>query len=391
MMSNKYQKFPKTFANYNVIKEKYEEPTYTDKYNRFNNIRFRETADTAPGDAASVLKALQNCPPPAEPTDEINNQAVKNAANAMGIRSCSTSTTNVSMAFCSVGIMGCASAQGTHTENLGCETVQIIANKLRQTTQNINCVINNNVRTLDVSLRSNNAVKVSATNHSNITVKCPGGFNVAQTSTIKYIDLQTITSDQVATIADEIKNTSKDIVNAIQQNEQGYAGSPIGSKFVMDAQKQIDSLDFKEQVKNTIDQIKVRMNSNNEIEFIADNWSNLTIDGNSCTITQNSLIDYMSTKILNETISAVFKTKVESETSSNTTASSKNKTEGAPDVVGGMFSALSSMAMGGFILIGIIVIGLVMILPSILKSVSGEDGKLDPEKIKAAKSAVSKK
>jgi hypothetical protein len=373
------QKYPKKFANYiTVPRENYREYQNSNIPSKFfSSSTGGNEVSSEPGDAASVLSALQQCPPPPAPTPEINNSAVKDAANAMGIRSCSTTTTNVSFGFCSVAIMGCAAAQGTHTENLGCETVQVIADKFRQTSQNINCILNTNVRTLDVSIRSSNTVKFSATNHSEIKTECPSGFKIGQTSTIKYIDLQTITTDQIAQIADQVKTTANDIVKAVQNNEAGYAGTPIGSKFVSDSQKQIDSIDFKQQVKQSIDQIKVKINSNNEVEFLADNYSKILITGNDCEIKQNTLIDMMSTKIMNDTISAVFTTKVESEVKRDVSAESKNVSQSVPDTIGSMFKAIGGLAAMGLIFGIIIVIGIIMIVPSLLKSAGGEKKGVD--------------
>ena len=324
MNKKQFQKFPNTFANnFKVSKEMYEQN---------NNIRFKSETSSTDSEAAQIAKALEQCPPPAKPTDEINNAAVKDAAKAMGIRSCKTSTSTATAGFCSVAILGCAAAQFTTTDNLGCETVQIVADKFRQATQNISCIMNINIRTVDASMRSSNTVRYKAINGAKLKVKCPGGLKIEQSATIKYVDLQSISTEQIAEIANEAKTTATEIVKAVQKNEAGYAGTPIGSKFVSDSQKQIDSLDFKKNVKESIDQIKIRVNANNEVEFIADG-AELEFEGNACEIKQNTLIDIMATKILNDSLTSVFKTKVESEVKKDVSATSENKSEGAPNVV----------------------------------------------------------
>jgi hypothetical protein len=336
---------------------------------------------SSPGDSESVLSALQNCPSPPTPTEEINNNAVRDAAKAIGARTCQTSTTNVTMGFCSVAILGCAAAQATNTQNLGCETIQIVADKFRQATQNIGCIMNTNVRTIDASIRSNNTVKYHAINGGKINVECPSGFKIEQTSNIKYVDIQTITSEQISEIANEVKTTANQIVKAIQNNEAGYAGTPIGSKFVSDSQTQIDSIDFKQNVKQSVDQMKIRVNSNNEVEFISDGCSlsgqcsEIIIKGNNCEVKNTTLIDIMATKILNDSLLSVFRTKVESDVTKDIESDSKNKSEGVPDVIGDMFKAFGGMAAMGIIAIVIIIIVIIMFIPTILKMLGGEEGK----------------
>ena len=381
MNKKQFQKFPNTFANnFKVSKEMYEQN---------NNIRFKSETSSTDSEAAQIAKALEQCPPPAKPTDEINNAAVKDAAKAMGIRSCKTSTSTATAGFCSVAILGCAAAQFTTTDNLGCETVQIIADKFRQTTQNISCIMNINIRTVDASMRSSNTVRYKAINGAKLKVKCPGGLKIEQSATIKYVDLQSISTEQIAEIANEAKTTATEIVKAVQKNEAGYAGTPIGSKFVSDSQKQIDSLDFKKNVKESIDQIKIRVNANNEVEFIADG-AELEFEGNACEIKQNTLIDIMATKILNDSLTSVFKTKVESEVKKDVSATSENKSEGAPNVVGDMFKAIGGMMGMGMLVIVIIIIGLVMVIPSILKGLGGEEGKNIAANLSAIKTAGAK-
>jgi hypothetical protein len=381
MNKKQFQKFPNTFANnFRVSKETYEQN---------NNIRFKSETSSTDSEAAQIAKALEQCPPPAKPTDEINNAAVKDAAKAMGIRSCKTSTSTATAGFCSVAILGCAAAQFTTTDNLGCETVQIIADKFRQTTQNISCIMNINIRTVDASMRSSNTVRYKAINGAKLKVKCPGGLKIEQSATIKYVDLQSISTEQIAEIANEAKTTATEIVKAVQKNEAGYAGTPIGSKFVSDSQKQIDSLDFKKNVKESIDQIKIRVNANNEVEFIADG-AELEFEGNACEIKQNTLIDIMATKILNDSLTSVFKTKVESEVKKDVSATSENKSEGAPNVVGDMFKAIGGMMGMGMLVIVIIIIGLVMVIPSILKGLGGEEGKNIAANLSAIKTAGAK-
>ena len=383
MNKKQFQKFPNTFANnFKVSKEMYEQN---------NNIRFKSETSSTDSEAAQIAKALEQCPPPAKPTDEINNAAVKDAAKAMGIRSCSTQTTSVSMGFCSLAIMGCAAAQGTNTQNLGCETVQIIADKFRQTTQNISCIMNINIRTVDASMRSSNTVKFNAINGAKLKVKCPGGLKIEQSATIKYVDLQSLSTEQIAEIANEAKTTATEIVKAVQKNEAGYAGTPMGSKFVSDSQKQIDSLDFKKNVKESIDQIKIRVNANNEVEFVAEGkGTELEFEGNACEIKQNTLIDIMATKILNDSLTSVFKTKVESEVKKDVSATSENKSEGAPNVVGDMFKSIGGIMGMGMLVIVIIIIGLVMVIPSILKGLGGEEGKNIAANLSAIKTAGAK-
>lgn len=381
MNKKQFQKFPNTFANnFRVSKETYEQN---------NNIRFKSETSSTDSEAAQIAKALEQCPPPAKPTDEINNAAVKDAAKAMGIRSCKTSTSTATAGFCSVAILGCAAAQFTTTDNLGCETVQIIADKFRQTTQNISCIMNINIRTVDASMRSSNTVRYKAINGAKLKVKCPGGLKIEQSATIKYVDLQSISTEQIAEIANEAKTTATEIVKAVQKNEAGYAGTPIGSKFVSDSQKQIDSLDFKKNVKESIDQIKIRVNANNEVEFIADG-AELEFEGNACEIKQNTLIDIMATKILNDSLTSVFKTKVESEVKKDVSATSENKSEGAPNVVGDMFKSIGGMMGMGMLVIVIIIIGLVMVIPSILKGLGGEEGKNIAANLSAIKTAGAK-
>ena len=367
MNKNQFQKFPNTFANnFKISREMYQQNNY---------IRFKsETPSSDEGEAAKIAKVLEKCPPPPVLTDEINNTAVTEAAKAMGIQTCRTSTSTATAGFCSAAILGCGAAQFTTTENVGCETVQIIADKFRQATQNISCILNINVRTVDASIRSSNTVRYKAINGGKLKVKCPSGLKIEQTATIKYVDLQTISTEQIAEIANETKLTSNDIIKAVQTNEAGYAGTPIGSKFVSDSQKQIDTTDFKKNVKESIDQMKIRVNSNNEVEFIADGGE-MELESNSCEIKQNTLIDIMATKILNDILTSVFKTKVESDIKKDVDVASKNKSEGAPNVVGDMFKAISGMMGMGLLVIIIIVIGLVMVVPSILKSLGVEEGK----------------
>jgi len=98
----------------------------------------------------------------------------------------------------------------------------------------------------------------------------------------------------------------------------------------------------------------------------------------------------MATKILNDSLTSVFKTKVESEVKKDVSATSENKSEGAPNVVGDMFKSIGGMMGMGMLVIVIIIIGLVMVIPSILKGLGGEEGKNIAANLSAIKTAGAK-
>lgn len=331
MNKNQWQKFPNYFANnFKLSKENFEQKNET------KNKKFKSEDEPK----------LASCPVPPAPTDEQLASCAAQIAQAMKVESCNTKSfslqaeTQIMFASASLNINASSS--------VGCEQIMAMANSYYQSQQNITCIMKQSLTENQTVVSGIN--KVIFNPGGDLTINCANEFVIDQKMQIRLVQLAQMSQEQKNEISRVAKATTEDILNTLQDSKSGFGATPQGQKYISESKSKIESLNFEQNVAQSINKITTQVQGGNTIQFNA--GGNIYITGKDCKITQDTLLDVMATSILNDQITTVFDSLSELTKKTQTSNTQTAVNEGAPNLFEGKWIQYLLMGVALIVLLG---------------------------------------
>lgn len=310
-----------------------------------------------------------NCPQP-KPLDELeqNDYAIE-MAKAMGITQCSYSSkfkqvdtkSGPEVKASAEGKVGWGGASGKvsteykgkvdklDTTNdvsaIGCETLNMMSEKMRNATNTISCMLSKSSKTQEVSLNAGQYVRFTAIKGGKLLIDCTdssgGALLIKQNITLKVVVLNEMTQDEKNLIVDTIADSIDETIEMIKTNELGVGAADQGSKIFGDKLKDITKDSYKSTAQENIEKFQVNINAEQGIEFVADGGvivgdnfypTILELKGNQCTFDQNMAIDLMAQNLVKNTFVNTFKNIFTTDTKTETKIKESTKAKGMDDI-----------------------------------------------------------
>jgi hypothetical protein len=164
---------------------------------------------------------------------------------------------------------------------------------------------------------------------------------------IKTVQLSQNSTEQISNVA---KTNINDIINALQDSKSGFGATPQGSKYISDSKTKIQSVNFNQNVTQSINKITSNIEGGNTININI--GGNYVITGSKCTMKQNSIIEIMASSILNEQIAKIFGSLSEITKISDTSLTQKSKNEGMPNLFEGKWIKYLMIGIAIIVLLG---------------------------------------
>lgn len=245
-----------------------------------------------------------SCPPPPPPNpQELASEASKLMQSA-GIRACEQSSSvqtaevqakmKVLFASASVG----AKMTNTKTSAIGCEQVVTIANKYRESKNNISCMLKSTKNVTRTTATGVNSIIFKAGRDA--TIACPK-LNISQGMKLTLVSNFKLSEQETKLIENETKSVAKEIIKAVQDTNTGLAATPQGSKFISDTVKDINETNYRADINETLNEITTSVTGKNELLFEA--GRDLRISGDECVIKQDMVIDLIAASVIDSTLS----------------------------------------------------------------------------------------
>jgi len=179
---------------------------------------------------------------------------------------------------------------------------------------------------------------------------------------LKMVSKVSLSDEEIAQITSECNDVIKTAVDAVQNSTSGIAATPQGSKAISDTLANINTVDQKNQVKETIKEINTSISGTQTVSMTG---KNVRISGKGCEIKQTMLIDLIAEQIVRDTVSTglttISKSVMETETKMSQTAVNKGAEELALKLDNpGAISKWAYLVIGIVLLVG--VIGVVFVI-----------------------------
>ena len=320
------------------------------------------------------------CPPvPDLPPEQVGSESGK-ILQAMGARSCKTdgsvfqaevqAKANALVVSTSVG----AKTSLAKTSAIGCEQIAAITNKYNKAVQNVACIINSSHNVTSTDVKGVQSVVFSATpilgdpNSGNLEIDCPEGFNIDQNMVLKMVSKVNLSDDEIAQITSECNDVIKTAVDAVQNSTSGIAATPQGSKAISDTLANINTVDQKNQVKETIKEINTSMSGS---QIVSMTGKNVRISGKGCEIKQTMLIDLIAEQIVRDTVTTGLTTINKSVMETETKMSQTAKNLGAEEL-GLKLDNPGAISKWAYIIIGVVLLVLVLGVVFVVNKRSGQ-------------------
>lgn len=305
----------------------------------------REIQETAP----TILKAL-------------GAQACKNTSDIL--QTSMTATTAADFLIFSADATVTTEYDVSKTSSIGCEQIAVATKQYIASAKKIACILNENVTTSSKTLNTGNSIIFRSQNGD---INFDGPLKINQSIEIVMIDLSQLSSQSKMDIADEVKQTALQSVEAIQESTTGMGATPQGSKTVSDQKTEITSENINHIVEKVINEVSITLNSQNDILIE-------TVNGNinikEADIDQNILINLTATLIIDNSLNTVFKSLANAVSTQESKATQIANNLGADTLGGQAGEAAASilkaraLAKGGMttIIVGLIIFSIAVFL-----------------------------
>jgi len=259
--------------------------------------------------------ATSGCPdPPAMDKKERVSKAAE-LAKSLGVTACRKDyrgTTaeaqfsgEVDLLLASANVAGGVKTTSMQNSAMGCEQVLAIADSYNKTISNISCTLSRSEYSSTKTLQTGNTITFEA--GKDLNVNCPI-LKIDQNISVKFVSLESLNESEKTQITTAITDVIKKTDEAIQQSSSGVGAVAEGSKVAKDTTVDIQQQDYKEVVNETIKNMELKADAQNNITFKA--GGNLTITGNQCELNQNIIIDIVAQNLVSTTLEKVFDGKI---------------------------------------------------------------------------------
>ena len=301
---------------------------------------------------------MATCPPYPELTPQERGSKAAEIAEAMGVQSCDTSTeTFDARAKASVGFLAKAEMSITYNKSssVGCEPLIISADSYYKNQQAINCTLKKSSAIIKKTLKAGNKIILDA--GRDIKTECVE-FIINQTIDINFVDMTKLSSEDVTEIAKATKDVITSATNNILEQKMELGATPQGAKDVKDKLTEINQTDYNALINETLNDINVEVNANNDIIIRA--GRDLILRGERCKFTQDIVIDVVSSTIITDSITKAFDSVSEVINTNDETRRQEYDAKGLAD-----FVAKAKLGGGTSWITWIIIIAVVLIVGGI--------------------------
>lgn len=309
---------------------------------------------------------------PPTPDSQTITDSIANIMKSMGVTSCSTTSSGSTKWdayktdlgwFGTYG--GSNAAVKTEGTSLGCEQITAIAQQYYVAKSHIAQILNCSCREISTSISSINSIRFES---DDLTMTCgAGGLNLSQINKLKMVDTSTVSSESKLDIGQVLNTFANATATTLQEAITDVGAAQKGQRVVENIQQKISDNAYIGEFTQTIDNILRSITGRNEIVF---RGKHMVISGDSCNISQESVIDLTAQTILNDSISNLMKTDDFTELTSAVSSSQKSKDEGlstATEKVGEAITSFnnsigSSGTIMSAVIIAVVVIGITIVV-----------------------------
>jgi hypothetical protein len=239
-----------------------------------------------------------------EPSANDFKEGVSQIAQALGTKSCSTSSditqfslggnAYVNTPFGDAGMGFQQSYSDSLTDTIGCEQLAIASDQFAASTKKISCLISKDSSNITVNTINTNTIEISS--GRDLTAE---DIVLDQKINVKVVSTAKLSDETKNAISDEVKNTALTTIGAIQESKSGMGATPQGSKVVTDAKKKIENVSFTNITNETIKNVTIDTISANTIKITAGRDINFK---KKFEATQDIAADIAATAILSSAI-----------------------------------------------------------------------------------------
>lgn len=281
-----------------------------------------------------------NAYPPAADNSNIGNMGSQLLDSMGGQQSCDLSSFYAAVGGKASagpgGLFGNAefSGQLNGLKKSGCQVMASIVGSFLNSVYQARCVIeNDNSSTFDTVEINQNAY-FNAIGPGSV-INCPGGININQSANLTARVVNTISSTSANTIAGIAQAGLSNAAAQVGQVKDGYQGTGSGSKYLQAIQSKLIQASQSQSVKNAITNAvnNYKVNQNGIVNAI----SGGVVFSKCCNVSQDAIIDLQLANIISNAYTTDIKDSVSSFLSNKSSLETSNISDGAPDVVGGMF------------------------------------------------------
>jgi hypothetical protein len=296
------------------------------------------------------------CPEvPTLPLAQIQTEASK-VLEAAGAQSCQTDASiqqfeaqmraSIGIASTSAGVK----ASNSQTSTIGCEQLTVIANKYNKTVQNVACILKTSKNVTRTTASGINNIVWESTD-GDIDVDCgAGGLNFSQKMNLQIISKVSLSSNELTQIANEVNDVVKTVAETVQDSKSGIGATPQGQKAIADTLTNINTIDQKNKIDETIKELVTSISGSNTVVIKAK--GNIKIRGNQCRVDQDMVLNMIADQVVNDAVtnslSALSKTVAESESR----VSQKGEAAGAESLA----LNLGDVSVNPWIVLGVVAI-----------------------------------
>lgn len=268
------------------------------------------------------------CEPPVLSRDEKNINTAE-IANSLGVTACNQSAEFASKIGQVKAKIPFASASAkiqindSKTAQVGCEQIDIIAEKIRNATANVSCILNKNTVRDSKTITAKNNILFEV---DDLTINCDEGLSIDQNISINMVSLAQLTDTEITQIADSLDAARDDIKSFAQDAvAKQTATSGGGQKSVFDRVATMETTNYKKTVDEKIKEMSIQVNANNDIIF---KGKKATLSGRTCKMNQNILIDIVASAIVDATIMKDFSNILKTDEKTTIFSSKESEAEG---------------------------------------------------------------
>jgi len=287
---------------------------------------------------------LASCPAAVQPSPPLAANDAATIGQAIGATTCTTTSTSSSSAggFVPLGIG--AGSTSTTTTQVGCNTIQIVANNYRNIQANINCIIQQSSNIQTVLTNTLNQVLIENTGPGTLNIQCgSGGLNITQGTNVTSISSFNLSESDTAAVTNQVQSLVSSTAQLLSSDTSGLEATTQGSQSVSQQLSDIQSMNVSEQVKQAISQVQIASNGTNSVTISNSGSGTLIIGGNACIIDQQVILNVASSMIINSVLNTVFSGVISQTATTAATNNTSQAGSGASNATDGLWSALDSV------------------------------------------------
>jgi len=282
-----------------------------------------------------ITKLQKGCTTPKQIKVEDIESTAPSILRSMGATKCSTRSTYSEDSLRTTGLLDLvggvqSQSKSNSVETVGCEQIAIQTAFFLNLKNSIVCITNRQINEANVSQATINSIKFERIGELNISCN---KFILDQSINVKAITSIAYTTNETTQIADLLKAYVDNTVDLAAKSQQGLGGTAAGQKIINDIKNINNSNTYISKIQDFQSRTKISYTQANEIVFADIGVVNLTAE--QCTLKQTNIVDIMTTLLIDNVLSDIFKTITEGTSKTEYKAELAQKSEGIKQGFGG--------------------------------------------------------